>query len=397
MKSLRVAERVVGQLLAGKGARPCCLRVQRQQALARCISTSRSMSNAATAAEEVIFEDESTDLFARQDQPETAYPSPPPEAALSSAKLAALHARLKLPEKLPLQTLARTLVDTSADPSRDFNNSSLAQVGSSLLSFHVSEWLLCTYPRLPMAVLFSAMNAYIGPATLTRLAQEWGVESAAAPGAEVDPGLLQFSKMKPGAVLPDATSVRPNNEWNYRRGMSSRVVYDDEFGDVVSRTAAQETQTSEAAHAHFVRALIGSIYLHSGRAEAKAFIRAHILSRHLPIDKLFVFETATRDLSRLCAREDFEFPVARLLSETGRHSRHPVYVVGIYSGKDKLGEAAGASLDEARMRAAIAALKSWYMYSPVPGQGTNVKVPSDVEQGGKWDGVHVDMGEIVAC
>jgi dsRNA-specific ribonuclease len=396
MKSLRVAERAVGQLLAGKGARPCCLRVQRQQALARCISTSRSMSNAAAATEEVIFEDE-TDLFARQDQPETAYPSPPPEAALSSAKLAALHARLKLPEKLPLQTLARTLVDSSADPSRDFNNSSLAQVGSSLLSFHVSEWLLCTYPRLPMAVLFSAMNAYIGPATLTRLAQEWGVESAAVPGAEVDPGLLQFSKMKPGAVLPVATSVRPNNEWNYRRGMSSRIVYDDEFGDVLARNAAQETQTTEAAHAHFVRALIGSIYLHSGRAEAKAFIRAHILSRHLPIDKLFVFETATRDLSRLCAREDFEFPVARLLSETGRHSRHPVYVVGIYSGKDKLGEAAGASLDEARMRAAIAALKSWYMYSPVPGQGTNVRVPSDVEQGGKWDGVHIDMGEIVAC
>lgn len=101
--------------------------------------------------------------------------------------------------------------------------------------------------------------------------------------------------------------------------------------------------------------------------------------------------------SRLCAREDFDFPVARVLSETGRHSRHPVYVVGIFSGTDKLGEAAGASLREAKTRAAIAALKAWYMYSPVAGQGTSAPVPSDVEEGGSWEGAHIDMGEIAAC
>lgn len=355
------------------------------------------MKSVPTTQEEVIFEDDMNNALQHQISASGAYPSPTPEAARQSAKLAALHARLQLPQKLPLETLARTLVDVSADANKDFNNEQLAQIGSSLLSLHVAEWLMATYPRLPMAVLYSAMNAYIGKQTLLQMAREWGIDSAAAPGSEVDPGLLQYSKVKPGATLPTGTAIRPNSEWNYRRGMSSRAVYDDEFGDVVTRNMSQETQTAEAAHAQFVRAVIGSIYLNAGRAEAKQFIRNHVLTRHLAIDKLFVFETAARDLSRLCAREDFDFPVARLLSETGRGSRHPVYVVGIYSGKDKLGEAAGASLDEARTRAAVAALKSWYMYSPNPGKGVNVKVPSDVEGGGEWKGIHVDLGEIVAC
>ena len=54
-------------------------------------------------------------------------------------------------------------------------------------------------------------------------------------------------------------------------------------------------------------------------------------------------------------------------------------------------------MDEARIRASVAGLKAWYLYSP--GQ---VMVPSDVEVGRKedvekaWEPVHIDMGEIVA-
>lgn len=397
MKGLRVAQRVGAQVL--KAQNTARLSISRPAALSRTISTARTLRSAGQAQhhEEVIFEDDMAAAMAGQYAASGSLPSPPVSAARESAKLAALHARLQLPSKLPLETLARTLVDVSADPNPDFNNEQLAQIGASLLSLHVSEWLMATYPRLPMAVFYASMNAYIGKQTLLQMAREWGVDSAAVPGCEVDAGLLQFSKLKSGATLPQGTSVRPNDQWNYRRGMSSRVVYDDEFGDVITRNMATETQTAEAAHSQFVRAVIGAIYLHAGREEAKRFIKSHVLSRHLDISKLFVFETATRDLSRLCAREDFDYPVARLLSETGRGSRHPVYVVGIYSGKDKLGEAAGASLNEARTRAAIAALKSWYMYNPNPGKGVNVAVPSDAESGKAWEPVHVDLGEIVAC
>lgn len=318
-----------------------------------------------------------------------------PRKFRSSAKLAALHARLALPQKLPLQTMARTLVDPSAKSQSHLNNATLAQIGGSILSYHVSEWLLCHYPRLPMTVLFAAAYAYNGPKTLQIIAKEWGVETAAAPSKDVDPGLLQFSKMKPGTPLPaGGGSIRPDKRDFYRRGISSRNVYDDEFGDTIPKESAENAEIpTETAYSNFVKAVVGSIYVHAGREAAKAFVKQHVLSRHLQISSLFRFENPVRELSRLCAREDFEYPVARLLSETGRHSRTPVFVVGIYSGKEKLGEGSGPSLVEARTRASIAALKAWYLYSP----GNDVRVPSDMEEPNAkpWEPVHIDLGEIV--
>jgi dsRNA-specific ribonuclease len=113
------------------------------------------------------------------------------------------------------------------------------------------------------------------------------------------------------------------------------------------------------------------------------------------MDKLFYFTHPTRDVSRLCAREGFEPPVARLISETGRLSRTPVFIVGVFSGTDKLGEGAGASLDEARIRAAAATLRSWYLYSP---PAEDVVLPSEIgtEAGKKkWRPHMVDPGEII--
>jgi dsRNA-specific ribonuclease len=270
------------------------------------------------------------------------------------------------------------------------------------MSYQVSEWLLCTYPRLPMAIMFAAMQAYIGPATLLQIGSEWGVESVAEPGKEVDPGLLQFSRVTPGETPAIGASTRPDPHSYYRRGLTSRIVYDDEFGDLVRKNQPEQPQFKQNAMASFVRALIGAVYLHSGREASKNFVKAHILSRHLDISKLFEFKHATRDLSLLCAREEFEAPTARILSETGRLSRTPVFVVGIFSGSDKLGEGVGPSLVEARYRAAISALKAWYLYSP--GAGSPGLVPSDMEglkpdlTGRKkaFEPKHIDLGEIVS-
>ncbi|KAK6436601.1 54S ribosomal protein L3 mitochondrial [Oleoguttula sp. CCFEE 5521] len=257
--------------------------------------------------------------------------------------------------------------------------------------------------------------------------QEWGVEVVAAPGQEVDPGLLQLKRVTPGNALSEdgmtrvkdmptlrrLGSGRRNEAWNYRRGVSSRIVYDDQFGDLqtdltkdpnappFAATPPQpatptDASTVESASATFIRALTGALHLHAGPAATKAFHNAHVLSRHLALHTLFAFTHPTRDLSRLCARENFEPPVARLISETGRLSRSPVFVVGVYSGEEKLGEGAGGSLNEARVRAAAAALRSWYLYSPSPEE---VVLPSEVEgENGKtkrWKPQMVDVGEIV--
>ncbi|KAL2813721.1 60S ribosomal protein L3 [Aspergillus granulosus] len=341
-------------------------------------------------------------------------PSPPVQAARESAKLAALHARLYLPSRLPLETLARCLVDASADPNFQFNNKSLSVLGHDLLTNYASEHLICTYPRLPLTVIFAAMYAYVGPKTLLAMSREWGVEHAAVPGGEVDPGLLQFKRVAPGTDLnakqPLVGTTRPNEDQTaWRRSITSSVVYDNEFGDpelaaappaelsdnsspTNDQTNSPAPVTAEIASASFVRAVMGAIYLHAGRQAAKRFFEQHFLSRHLDISKMFNFSQPARDLSRLCARENYEPPVAKIISETGRRSRHPVFVVGVFSGKDKLGEGAGASLVEARSRAAVAALKGWYLYSPL-----EVRVPSAMEEEGAapWKPVYVDLGEVI--
>ncbi|KAF2503087.1 60S ribosomal protein L3 [Lophium mytilinum] len=359
----------------------------------------RSQSTSAGDIFPPLDADESAGL-SQQDEdvsiPPEALPSPPPSAALKSAKLAALHARLSLPPRLPIQTLARALVHESADPDPNFNNTSLAILGSNLLGLYTSEYLLCHYPRLPISVLFAAQSAYVGTKALALMAHEWGIESVAEPGGEVDPGLLQYRRLAAGAAwgefAPRGTG-RPNEQKGWRRGITSKIVYDDQFGDMRMKTPepSQPVPLDIAAES-FVRALMGATYLHCGRATTKRLFASHWLSRTLDLSKMFEFRTPTVDLSKLCAREGFEPAVARLISETGRASRHPVFVVGVYSGKDKLGEGAGGSIDEARVRAAVMALKSWYLYKPL-----DVTLPSDAEgmEPTKWKPNLVDLGEVI--
>ena len=268
------------------------------------------------------------------------------------------------------------------------------------------------------------MYAYCGSKTLAAITREWGVEVAAAPGGEVDPGFLQCARQEAGNAsvngtgtqlkdlsnLSEEVSTRPNPEQQmrgWRQGASSKTVYDDYFGDEIKRTEtdyserpelrqedaqrkAERRVTLEQASTGFVRALMGAVYLHAGKKACYNFFKAHVLSRHLDVSRLFEFRQPTRDLSKLCAREGFESPVARMLSETGRKSRHPVFVVGVFAGKDKLGEGSGGSLDEARIRAAVGALKGWYLYSPL-----EVRVPSEATEGKPWEPVLVDGGEVV--
>ena len=301
---------------------------------------------------------------------------------------------------VPELTLARALVTPSVDYNPNFNNANLAFLGSTIINYHVLEYLVCKWPRLPMAILYETLRALAGQASLHEVAARWGVEAAAAPGVEVDAGLLQWKPEGDHTVNTRWGYVRAEVARNdsYRRGVSSRVVLDDLFGDSLSNPEAASVGDEYAARqsdafGSFVQAVVGAVYLHRGREAAKTFVTSHILSRQVDPAAMFHFKLPTRELAMLCAREGFDAPVARLESETGRLSRTPVYVVGIYSGSEKLGEGAGPSLDVARRKAAMAALKAWYLYSP----GNKVRVPSDTMKDGakRWTAPHIDIGEII--
>ncbi|KAK4231378.1 ribonuclease III domain-containing protein [Podospora fimiseda] len=415
MKRLRV-ERWTNQLLTARSGAAGGISCSAPRIRCLAAAARKSLSTAAAESSAPVIDglDNNPRFPPLEDIPPQAatLPSPLPERALQSAKLAALHARLSLSQKIPLQTLARTLVDASADSHPRFNNTNLAFVGQTLINYHVAEQFMIQYPRLPMEILYAAIKGIAGDTSLYHIAKSWGIESAAAPGGEVDPGFLQYSLENDGDAILFFGSVRTEakylDKYKFRRGVSSRVVFDNDFGDRVDEFAqnieddegasgdygsAATRKRAEKAHANHVRAVVGAIYAHCGRDAVKAFVKAHVLSRKLALDKLFYFSDPTRELATLCAREDFEKPIARLLSETGRLSRTPVFVVGIYSGKDKLGEASAPSLDHARRKAAMNALKAWYLYSP----GENARVPSDMlaEDAEKWEPGYIDIGEII--
>ncbi|KAM4064706.1 ribonuclease III [Hirsutella rhossiliensis] len=378
MKRLRPA-RCSGQLL-----RACPATRQPFVNAIRCLHAEAPAHN----GDRLAFEPD-----AKPGRPSTSHKRPD-----VSAKLAALHARLALSKTIPLQTLARALITPSADPDAEANNSNLAYLGSTIVNYHVLEYLVCKWPRLPMAILYEALRAYAGHESLQQVARQWGLELAAAPGQEVDPGLLQWKadgqhmlSTRWGYIRPD---VRRNAHY-HRPSLSSRVVLDVDFGERVPPSSGEEEYQGlqSEATASFVQAVVGSIYTHCGREPAKSFVASHILSRQLDPSALFAFKLPTRELALLCAREGFEAPLARLESETGRLSRTPVYVVGIYSGSEKLGEGSGPSLDIARRKASMNALKAWYLYSP----GNKVRVPSDTmdEEAEPWTAPHIDIGEII--
>ncbi|ORY86763.1 hypothetical protein BCR37DRAFT_353881 [Protomyces lactucae-debilis] len=236
--------------------------------------------------------------------------------------LSTLHARLGLSQAFTLDTLARCLTCKTPQATSK-NNRPLALLGQSLLQHQISRHILRKHPRLPQAVVRATERSYIGSRSLAPLSQGWGVE-VGSPTEAQSQGKLIFA----------------------------RHTEDKDMAGIY---------TSDA-HTAVVRAIIGGIALHDGEEAARAFIQKHILSRSLPIEQTFKLTEPQRSLSLLCEREGLPAPINRLIAETGRKTNSPVFVVGVYSGSDKLGEGQGASLREAEYLAQTAALKGWMMF-----------------------------------
>jgi large subunit ribosomal protein L44 len=124
------------------------------------------------------------------------------------------------------------------------------------------------------------------------------------------------------------------------------------------------------------------------------FIKAHFLSRTLPpLSTLHTPQAPAQELTRLCERLKIALPISRLIAESGRLTRAPVFVVGVFSGREKLGEGQGASLKEAKARANINALRAWYLYEQA---GWEFAVPSRTEDTEKsYTRGYIDPGSIV--
>lgn len=208
--------------------------------------------------------------------------------------------------------------------SSEENHASMATLGNSLLGVIVSEYLHLRYPNLPNRVLKAALSAYAGPNTLSDVATEMGI------GGQ---GIVRWDSEVTG---------------------EKRTMSRDTFSDVL-------------------RAIIALIFQEQGLSSAREFVHANLLSRLVPIASLLKFTDPKRSLSGLMKKLGKERPQSRLIAETGRLSINPVFVVGVWSGKEKVGEGTGSAIRMAEFRAAEDALRRFYL-SETP--LTNISLPS---------------------
>jgi large subunit ribosomal protein L44 len=175
-----------------------------------------------------------------------------------------------------------------------------------------SEFLFAAYPYLPTRVLKAAVTAHVGPLTCASVAQEMG----ATP-------LVRWHRTP-------RTQTRP------------AILHTDALSSVP-------------------RALTALIYQKCSLPSARQFVHSYFLSREIDIRGMIKFRDPKKALLEMVTKLKRERPRSRLLKETGRFSNSPVFVVGIFSGADQLGEGFGSSLKMAEFRAAEDALHRVYL------------------------------------
>lgn len=300
----------------------------------------------------------------------------PEEVAQRSPSLVALHRRLGLPREFTYSTLARCLTcRTSVLPakiknpfvteasarylagtanvvpaSKKLDNHGLNIFGKNLLTYHVTQYLVKRYPRLPVVVLNAAVDSYLSQRVLASIGKSWGIES------EDSPVVNRYLANEPYEITLGKL-----------RFFNNTLKREDGLQLITSKNFSEE-----AAYALAVRSIIAALWASTQNTakpdSAIHFIKDHILSRKLDVTKIFQFENPTRELAVLCRRENLELPVSKLIAESGRLSKAPVFIVGVFSGEEKLGEGYGSSLKEAKARAASDALLKWYCYEPTEEQ-----------------------------
>lgn len=117
------------------------------------------------------------------------------------------------------------------------------------------------------------------------------------------------------------------------------------------------------ALASIPRALTALVYKKRSLLTARKFVHAFFFSREVDLRSMLKFYDPKKALQDTIFKFGRERPVSRMLSETGRYSNSPVFVVGIYSGADKLGEGFGSSLKMAEFRVRPHATPLYYPIS----------------------------------
>ena len=173
-------------------------------------------------------------------------------------------------------------------------------LGSAATNFYITEYMHVKFPNLPGVAVLEAVSHLTGRSFLAAVAREIGLNHA--------------MRWKVAEKDPDST-----------RGEATVAAYTFE-------------------------ALIGGVLHEKGAKAAREFVHKYLLSNELDVPMMLKFKNAKRMLTALIRRQGGELPESRIISESGRTSTNAVFVIGVFSGRKKLGEGVGRSIKLAEQR-----------------------------------------------
>jgi large subunit ribosomal protein L44 len=184
-------------------------------------------------------------------------------------------------------------------------NDRLTLLGSTVTSHYVMEWLYVHYPHLPADGLRDLRTFLTDKQLMTKIGEQLGI---------VD---LIKTKHK-----------------LYKRPERYSIV----CGAVL--------------------AIIGAIHFDQGALRSRGFVHDFVVTELAGQDVTQIIKLSHPKfmLRMLMKEKDMPPPVAKLIDETGRATHMPTFVVGIFSGRNLLGQGAGPSLKRAAHEATLAAL-----------------------------------------
>lgn len=179
-------------------------------------------------------------------------------------------------------------------------------LGKSTILHYVNEHLYYSYPLMDGSMLLDLANSLTNQSALTKLANHFGI--------------TDLIKTKVNLALP-------------------------ENGVIIS---------------HSFCGVFGAVYQDHGPKPTKKLVHEMILPQLAgqDLEEVVKFEHPRFMLNTILSKQNRPKPVARLISESGRATHFPSFVVGIFSGESCLGEGTGTSLRRAEHEAMLTALRT---------------------------------------
>lgn len=196
----------------------------------------------------------------------------------------------------------------------------LTVLGRSTLMHYVNEHLYYTYPEMEGSMLIDIAKAITNKNAIAKVADHFGASDLVKTKVKVEPNPV--------------TSVYINSQ--------------------------------------SFCAIVGAVYHDQGPTAAKKFVHDLVIPQLAAQDlqEVVKLQHPRFMLNRILSSQGRPKPVSRLISESGRATHFPSFVVGIFSGDTCLGEGTGTSLRRAEMEAMLTALRTHFQKelsaSPLP-------------------------------